>query len=45
MGLKEGKTVESLAKSLGIKTNQVVSEWSLVYLAAQSQRTGGKDDG
>jgi DNA-binding NarL/FixJ family response regulator len=43
-GLKEGKTVEFLAKSLGIKTNQVVSEWSQVYLAAQSLRTGGKDD-
>jgi hypothetical protein len=43
-GLKEGKTIEFLAKSLGIKTNQVVSEWSQVYLAAQSLRTGGKDE-
>lgn len=38
MGLKAGTSVESIAKSLKIKTNQVMGEWSHIYLAAQEQR-------
>jgi hypothetical protein len=38
-GLKAGTSVEVLAKSLQIKTNQVMGEWSQVYLAAQEIRT------
>ncbi len=40
MGLKAGTSIETLAKSLQIKTNQVMGEWSQLYLAAQSLRTG-----
>ncbi|WP_310428669.1 HetZ-related protein 2 [Chamaesiphon sp. VAR_48_metabat_135_sub] len=39
MGLKAGTSVEAIAKSLHIKTNQVMGEWSQVYLAAQEIRT------
>jgi hypothetical protein len=39
MGLKAGTSVEVIAKSLQIKTNQVMGEWSQVYLAAQEIRT------
>ncbi len=39
IGLKVGTSVESIAKSLQIKTNQVMSEWSQLYLAAQELRT------
>jgi hypothetical protein len=38
-GLKAGTSVEAIAKSLQIKTNQVMGEWSQVYLAAQEMRT------
>ncbi len=38
MGLKAGTSVESIAKSLKIKTNQVMGEWSQIYLAAQELR-------
>jgi hypothetical protein len=41
MGLKAGNSVEAIAKSLQIKTNQVMGEWSQVYLAAQELRTSG----
>ncbi len=41
MGLKAGTSVESIAKSLKIKTNQVMGEWSQIYLAAQELRTSG----
>ena len=38
MGLKVGTSVESIAKSLKIKTNQVMGEWSHIFLAAQELR-------
>ena len=38
-GMKAGESVESIAKDLGLKTNQVVSEWSQIYLAAQEIRS------
>ncbi len=38
-GMKNGEGVESIAKDLGLKTNQVVSEWSQIYLAAQEIRS------
>jgi DNA-binding CsgD family transcriptional regulator len=38
-GMKAGETVESIAKDLGLKINQVVSEWSQIYLAAQEIRS------
>jgi DNA-binding NarL/FixJ family response regulator len=41
MGLKAGTSVESIAKSLKIKTNQVMGEWSQIYLAAQKLRISG----
>ncbi len=37
--LKAGTAVETIAKSLKIKTNQVMGEWSQIYLAAQEVRT------
>jgi DNA-binding NarL/FixJ family response regulator len=40
MGLKAGDSVESIAKSLKLKTNQVMGEWSQIYLAAQELRAG-----
>jgi hypothetical protein len=39
LGLKAGTSVDAIAKSLQIKTNQVMGEWSNVYLAAQAIRT------
>ncbi len=38
-GLKAGNSIESIAKSLQIKTNQVMGEWSQIYLIAQELRT------
>lgn len=40
LGLKVGTSVEVIAKSLQIKTNQVMGEWSQIYLAAQEMRVG-----
>jgi DNA-binding CsgD family transcriptional regulator len=37
--IKAGISVEAIAKTLKLKTNQVVGEWSQVYLAAQAVRT------
>jgi DNA-binding CsgD family transcriptional regulator len=39
MSLKAGISIESIAKSLQIKTNQVMGEWSQIYLNAQELRT------
>jgi len=39
-GLKAGKTTETIAKELNLKTNQVAGEWSKLYLAAQNLRGG-----
>ena len=39
MSLKAGTSVEAIAKSLKIKTNQVMGEWGQIYLAAQELRT------
>jgi hypothetical protein len=39
IGLKAGTSVESIAKSLKLKTNQVMGEWGQIYLAAQELRT------
>jgi DNA-binding CsgD family transcriptional regulator len=36
--VQAGTAIEAIAKSLGIKTNQVVSEWSQIYLQAQELR-------
>jgi DNA-binding CsgD family transcriptional regulator len=36
--IKAGISVEAIAKTLKLKTNQVVGEWSQVYLAAQAVR-------
>lgn len=38
---RAGKTVEAIAKEFNLKTNQVISEWGKLYLAAQEIRTGG----
>jgi DNA-binding CsgD family transcriptional regulator len=38
--LKAGESIETIAKALNLKTNQIVSEWSQVYLAAQDLRSG-----
>ena len=38
--LKAGAAVESIAKSLQIKTNQVTGAWVQIYLAAQKVRRG-----
>ncbi len=40
ISLKAGESIETIAKALNLKTNQVVSEWSQVYLAAQELRSG-----
>jgi DNA-binding CsgD family transcriptional regulator len=37
-GFKSGKSLEEIAKQLDLKTNQVISEWTKLYLAAQSLR-------
>lgn len=36
--LKAGKSVEAIASELKLKTNQVIGEWSKLYLTAQSLR-------
>ena len=36
--LKSGATIEEIGKKLNLKTNQVISEWTKLYLAAQSLR-------
>ncbi|MCS6814596.1 MAG: HetZ-related protein 2 [Cyanobacteria bacterium] len=38
---RAGKTVEAIAKEFNLKTNQVISEWGKLYLAAQEIRAGG----
>jgi hypothetical protein len=40
LGLQAGTSIESLAKSLKLKTNQVMGIWRKIYLAAQKIRTG-----
>lgn len=37
--LKAGQTTEAIAKALNLKTNQVMGEWSKLYLAAQTIRS------
>ncbi len=37
--LKQEKTIDSIAQEMKLKTNQVISEWSKLYLAAQTLRT------
>ncbi|NEP55608.1 MAG: HetZ-related protein 2 [Symploca sp. SIO2G7] len=37
--LKAGETKEAIAKSLNLKTSQVMGEWSKLYLAAQAVRS------
>lgn len=37
-GLKSGQSVEAMAQELNLKTNQVISEWTKLYLSAQSLR-------
>ncbi|OCR02266.1 hypothetical protein BCD67_19890 [Oscillatoriales cyanobacterium USR001] len=36
--LKAGKNIEAIASSRNIKTNQIVGEWSQIYLLAQNLR-------
>jgi DNA-binding NarL/FixJ family response regulator len=36
--LKAGKTIEAISKDLNLKINQVMGEWSKLYLAAQALR-------
>ena len=36
--LKSGASVEEIGKKLNLKTNQVISEWTKLYLTAQSLR-------
>jgi hypothetical protein len=37
--MKAGKTLSALAKDLNLKINQVIGEWSKLYLAAQALRS------
>ncbi|NET28468.1 HetZ-related protein 2 [Okeania sp. SIO1I7] len=37
-GLKSGASVEEIAKQLNLRSNQVISEWTKLYLSAQSLR-------
>lgn len=37
--LKAGNPIEKIAKQLNLKTNQVLGEWSKIYLSAQSVRS------
>jgi DNA-binding NarL/FixJ family response regulator len=37
--LKAGKTLEAIAKDFNLKINQVIGEWSKLYLAAQALRS------
>jgi DNA-binding CsgD family transcriptional regulator len=36
--LKAGKSIETIASEMKLKTNQVIGEWNKLYLAAQSLR-------
>lgn len=36
---KQGKSIEAIAKDLNLKVNQVIGEWSKLYLAAQALRS------
>jgi DNA-directed RNA polymerase specialized sigma24 family protein len=36
---KAGKSLEAIAKDLNLKVNQVIGEWSKLYLAAQALRS------
>lgn len=37
--MANGKNIEAIARDLNLKTNQVVGEWSKLYLAAQEKRS------
>ncbi|MBF2003522.1 MAG: HetZ-related protein 2 [Synechococcales cyanobacterium C42_A2020_086] len=37
-GMKAGRSMEAIAQELGLKVNQVMGEWSKLYLAAQAMR-------
>jgi hypothetical protein len=37
-GLKAGESIETIAKQIGLKTNQVMAEWRGVYQKAQEIR-------
>jgi DNA-binding CsgD family transcriptional regulator len=37
--LRDGRPLESIAKDLNLKSNQVMGEWSKLYLAAQALRS------
>jgi hypothetical protein len=37
-GIQAGESIENLARKLSLKTNQVVGEWSQIYLQAQELR-------
>jgi DNA-binding CsgD family transcriptional regulator len=39
---KNGESIESIAKKISLKTNQVMAEWRGVYQTAQQLRTGEK---
>jgi DNA-binding CsgD family transcriptional regulator len=39
-GVRAGHAIETIAKQLSLKTNQVIGEWSQIYLAAQELRNG-----
>lgn len=41
--LKSGATLEEIAKNLNLKINQVLNEWTKLYLAAQSLRNNSKN--
>jgi hypothetical protein len=37
--LKVGKNLETIAQEMNCKPNQIISEWSKIYLAAQALRS------
>jgi DNA-binding NarL/FixJ family response regulator len=37
--IKAGESIETIAKALNLKTNQVEGEWKQVYVLAQNLRT------
>lgn len=41
---RSGASVKSIAQGLGLKTSQVMGEWSKVYVAAQSLRNADLDE-
>ena len=43
-GLKAGTSVDAIAAQLSLKPKQVMSEWSKLYLSAQSVRSGQTKD-